>query len=268
MCIVAIAWQVLEGLPLALLSNRDEFYARTATPLQHWADGVVIAGQDDASKGTWLGTTAQGRWAVITNFRDARDTASYVPSRGQIITDFLHSELSPWQFSQHLAQHQLSYAGYNLICGDRTQAVYSSNRGEAPQLLANGVYVLSNGLMSESWAKCEHLRQRFNQELLPSLHQHLATDFVKNPAQAWAALLPQVWDVLEDERQRADELLPDTGVGVQMERLLSSTFIQSPIYGTRCSNLMLMAEQKLLWWEKTQQGTLEDNVVMIEQTLG
>ena len=28
MCIVALAWQLLDELPLCLISNRDEFYQR------------------------------------------------------------------------------------------------------------------------------------------------------------------------------------------------------------------------------------------------
>ena len=264
MCIVAIAWQVLADLPLALISNRDEFYARAALPLQHWADGVVMAGQDVSAQGTWLGVSPNGRWAVLTNFRDATDHASYPNSRGQIIPDFLHSELSPLRFSQRLAQpaEQQRYAGYNLICGDLNQAVYSSNRGAAPQLLANGVYVLSNGLLSDHWAKCEHLRQRFNQELLPRLQM-----LPKKSSSDLANVLPEVWDLLEDERKRPDDLLPNTGVGVEMERLLSSTFIASPIYGTRCSNFLALSPDQLSWWEKTQQGTLQDKVLMIEQAL-
>lgn len=264
MCIVAIAWQILADLPLVLISNRDEFYAREALPLQHWADGVVMAGQDVPSQGTWLGTTPNGRWAVLTNFRDANDREHYSSSRGHIIHDFLHSDLSPMRFAQGLAQPaaQQRYAGYNLICGDLNQAVYSSNRGAAPQLLANGVYVLSNGLLSDHWAKCEHLRQRFNQELLPRLQM-----LPQKTSSNLANLLPNVWNLLEDERKRPDESLPNTGVGLEMERLLSSTFIASPIYGTRCSNFLALSPKQILWWEKTQQGKFKDDVVALARQL-
>ena len=36
--------------------------------------------------------------------------------------------------------------------------------------------------------------------------------------------------------------LPDTGVGLEMERNLSSAFIQLPHYGTRCSTVLLIDE--------------------------
>ena len=120
-----------------------------------------------------------------------------------------------------------------------------SNRGEATQVLAHGVYVVSNGLMSEDWYKTRHLRKRFTQEFLPMLqHQEIAE----------ADLCHAVWDILEDERKVLPELLPDTGISVEMEQLLSSTFIQSPAYGTRCSNFLIMQQEQWHWIEKSQQG--------------
>src|SRR5690606_41184080 len=151
----------------------------------------------------------------------------YITSLVDIIQNFLDDDLSPIRFAQDREQRQCDYAGLNLYMGDQDQAVYMSNRGEAPQVLANGVYVVSNGLMSEDWYKTRHLRKRFTQEFLPMLqHQEIAE----------ADLCHVVWDILEDERKVIPELLPDTGISVEMEQLLSSTFIQSPAYGSRCSN--------------------------------
>ena len=47
--------------------------------------------------------------------------------------------------------------------------------------------------------------------------------------------------LLSDNRQAADEHLPDTGIGLPSERLLSSVFIASPAYGTRASTALIMA---------------------------
>ena len=139
--------------------------------------------------------------------------------------------------------------------GDREQAVYMSNRGEAPQVLANGVYVVSNGLMSEDWEKTKHLRKRFTQEFLPMLQQTQIPEHDLNYA---------AWDILEDERKIIPDLLPDTGISKEMEELLSSTFIQSPIYGTRCSNFLRMTTDQWQWIEKTQQGEQQGNIVEME----
>ncbi|MGH3912878.1 MAG: NRDE family protein [Pseudonocardiaceae bacterium] len=44
--------------------------------------------------------------------------------------------------------------------------------------------------------------------------------------------------LLSDRRQASDELLPDTGIPLEWERLLSSAFIASPGYGTRSSTVL------------------------------
>ncbi len=254
MCIVAFAWHVLDDMPLCLISNRDEFYYRPSAVLHQWEASSIIAGQDLQSGGTWMGVTESGRWAIVTNFRNGRDKNQYSTSRGHLIQSFLESDLAPIRFAQQLEQQQQDYAGFNLFVGDREQAVYMSNRGEAPQVLANGVYVVSNGLMSEDWEKTKHLRKRFTQEFLPMLQQSTITE---------SDLQYSVWDILEDERKIIPDLLPDTGITVEMEELLSSTFIQSPIYGTRCSNFLTMTESEWKWIEKTQQGEQQGLVMEI-----
>lgn len=252
MCIVAFAWHVLDDMPLCLISNRDEFYHRPSAVLHRWDNSSIIAGQDLQSGGAWMGVTESGRWAIVTNFRNGRDKNQYSTSRGHLIQSFLESDLAPIRFAQQLEQQQQDYAGFNLFVGDREQAVYMSNRGEAPQVLANGVYVVSNGLMSEDWEKTKHLRKRFTQEFLPMLQQSTITE---------SDLQYSVWDILEDERKIIPDLLPDTGISVEMEELLSSTFIQSPIYGTRCSNFLRMTSEHWQWLEKSQQGEQQGRVI-------
>lgn len=255
MCIVAIAWHVLEDMPLCLISNRDEFYHRPTQSLQAWPNSPIYAGQDLQSGGTWMGVTASGRWAIVTNFRDGQDKNPYSTSRGQLIRHFLESNEAPIRFAQALEKQQCEYAGFNLFIGDEKQAVYMSNRGEAPQILPKGVYVVSNGLMSESWQKTQHLRKRFTQELLPMMQlSSISTEDCEHA----------VWDILQDERKIIADLLPDTGINPEMEALLSSTFIQSPVYGTRCSNFLSLSGHQWQWLEKLQHG---ENVGHIERLI-
>ena len=256
MCIVALAWQVLEDVPLCLISNRDEFYQRPTSQVHQWSDRPIVAGQDLQSGGTWMGITATGRWAIVTNFRDGHDRQVYETSRGALIQSYLESEQTPIRFAQALEKQQCDYAGFNLFVGDAQQAVYMSNRGEAPQVLPKGVYVVSNGLMTEHWEKTKHLRKRFTQEFLPMLqHQQTPEQDIQFAA----------WDILQDERKIINALLPNTGISPEMEELLSSTFIQSPVYGTRCSNLLRLKQdsnrQIWSWFEKTQQGEAKDQII-------
>lgn len=254
MCIVALAWQVLDETPLCLISNRDEFYHRPASQIHEWNQSVIIAGQDLQSGGTWMGVTASGRWAIVTNFRDGTDKKSYTTSRGHLIQQFLESDQPPIRFAKELEKKQCDYAGFNLFIGDTKQAIYMSNRGEAPQILAKGVYVVSNGLMSDDWEKTKHLRKRFTQEFLPMLQLTSTSSHDIEYA---------AWDILEDERKVIPNLLPNTGITVEMEELLSSTFIQSAVYGTRCSNLLMMKSKHWQWLEKTQQGDAQGDILKL-----
>ncbi|WP_445116589.1 NRDE family protein [Acinetobacter sp. WZC-1] len=253
MCIVALAWQVFEGMPVCLLSNRDEFYHRPASQLHRWPDSPIIAGQDLQSGGTWMGVTAQGRWALVTNFRNATDRQKYPTSRGDLIRTFLESEQTPIRFARELETRQCDYAGFNLFVGNMEQLVYMSNRGQSPQVLPKGVFVVSNGLMSDHWEQTQHLRQRFTQEFIP---------LISLPHVSESDLTHTAWDLLEDQRKIIPELLPQTGVSPEMEELLSSTFIQSPLYGTRCSNLLMVRDSQIQWTEKTQQGEHSGEQVM------
>lgn len=254
MCIVAIAWQVLENRPLCMISNRDEFYHRPTSTIYSWSNSPIVAGQDLQSGGTWMGITPTGRWAVVTNFREGQNKTVYPTSRGHLIQAFLESDLTPIRFAKEIEKVQCDYAGFNLFLGDQKQAVYMSNRGEAPQVLPKGVYVVSNGLMSDDWEKTRHLRKRFTQEFLPMLQREDMSQ---------ADIEYTVWDILEDERKIIPTLLPETGIAIEMEELLSSTFIQSPVYGTRCSNFLSLKHQQFEWLEKTQQGEHQGQIVQM-----
>jgi len=244
MCIISLAWQLIPDQPLLLLANRDEFYARPTTPLQRWAEQPILAGRDQQSGGTWLGMTPSGRWAALTNFRQVpslKPSPELLRSRGLLVSEYLASDVSPLEFARQI--ELLRYEGFSLLLGTREQAVVVSNRGTAPTVLAAGLYVLSNALIDEPWPKVERLRQRTTQEVLPLLQNKLRTE-----GQDWQAA---AFNILADDRVAEDEQLPQTGVGLEMERLLSSVFIASPIYGTRCSTVLAFDDQGYQLSEQT-----------------
>lgn len=249
MCIVALAWQLIPESPLFLLSNRDEFYNREASPLKRWGQGIV-AGQDVNQAGTWLGLNEKNRkWAIVTNYREGGKAFPEARSRGSLVIDFLRGDMSPMMYAQSLLP--TDFAGFNLIVGDIEQAIICSNRGTAPTVLGSGLYTLSNGLISDSWPKMERLRLRVMQEVLPLMVNHQAGRPVPQ------AVIDVAWQVLQDEQKANDTDLPHTGISADMEKLLSSIFIQSPIYGTRVSNVLLMDNLGFDFIEKTHVPVLE-----------
>lgn len=247
MCIVAIAWQLFDELPLVLFSNRDEFLQRPTEGLHQWPDLPIYAGRDSQSGGTWLGIHQEeqkgvyqknGRWAAILNFRDGVQASSDERSRGKLVTEFLTSNLSPMEFARDI--NLQDYAGFNLIIGDAAQAVIVNNRGHAPTPLYAGLHVISNGQPEDSWFKTERLRGRLRQEVLPLIAENSLPEYWQQAA----------FDVLSDHTQASADQLPDTGMATEIEQTLSSVYIEPvvfgdgakdvPTYGTRTQSILTL----------------------------
>ena len=150
------------------------------------------------------------RWAAITNVREPGRPAGS-RSRGDLPVAFVQSSHDPLSFFEQLRPRLQDYAGFNLLVCDGSQLCWLSNRHEQPILLEPGIHVISNGNVGHDWPK----------------QQRLAA--CMQSCQTWLSCL-------HDETQPADDLLPDTGVGLEFERLLGRIFIRTPFYGTRCSS--------------------------------
>jgi uncharacterized protein with NRDE domain len=232
MCLVAFAWRRDARWPLLLAANRDEFHARATAPLHPWDDGIV-GGRDLEAGGTWLGVTRAGRFAAVTNFRDPEDTASYSASRGELVTDFLRSKRSAAEFASRVWASRARYRGFNLLLSDSQALCYVGSRGSGPRTLTPGVYALSNHLLDTPWPKVRAIRARVESAL----------------GQLDPLALLQA--ALEDRRLAPDAELPDTGVGLALERLLSAACIVSESYGTRSSSVLGLAERRGRLVERT-----------------
>jgi uncharacterized protein with NRDE domain len=222
MCVLFIGYKIHAKHPLIVLANRDEFYDRPTAAASRWDDHPdVIAGRDLVGGGTWLGIADGGRFAAVTNYRDpSRPTGSI--SRGKLVADFLTGNTEPVDYMARVAEDANEYSGFNLIVGSANELYYFSNAStEPPKLLAPGIYGLSNHLLNTPWPKVSNGLAAF--ELLMS-------DDSFSSENGFA--------LLADETLAADPDLPDTGVGIDKERILSPIFIRTPIYGTRSSTVV------------------------------
>lgn len=222
MCLLALAWRQRRDWPLLLAGNRDEFHRRPAAPLALWPGGFV-AGRDLEAGGAWLGARGDGRFAVVTNYRDPLDTAVRPRSRGDLVVDFLAGDAPAADFARSVQRRAANYRGFNLLLGDRASLWYVGSRAGPARELPPGTYALSNALLDTPWPKVERLRGRFDDAL------------------AQADPGPLAIAALADRATAPDALLPDTGVGLDWERALSAAFIVAPGYGTRCSTLLALA---------------------------
>src|ERR1700684_2704041 len=93
MCLILIAWRVHLEYPFLLAANRDEYHARAAAPAAWWTEPKILAGRDLAAGGTWLGVARDGRFAALTNYRDATIDQRDAPSSGELVPAMLASTL-------------------------------------------------------------------------------------------------------------------------------------------------------------------------------
>ena len=152
MCLVVVGWQMHPEYPLIVAGNRDEFHSRPTQSAHWWSDTPdIVGGRDLQAGGTWLALHRRGRFATVTNYRDADITSAKYRSRGHLVTDFLNGTLSPVDYLKTLEGS--AYAGFNLLVSDGTTLAWYSNRGNGAQCLVPGVYGLSNALLDSPWDK-------------------------------------------------------------------------------------------------------------------
>lgn len=222
MCIALIAHQAHPVYPLVIAANRDEFHARP-TAAAHWWPEDVLAGKDLMAGGTWFGVHRSGRIALLTNYRDgtARDPAAR--SRGELVVTALLNSRPPQRMLADLLGSADTYQGFSLIAGTAGHLYHTSNRNWLVKRLPDGVSGLSNHFVDSPWPKVERAKERLR-------------DALREPV-----LEPEVlFALLRDPTQAADHELPDTGIGIERERFLSSPFIVGEQYGTRSSTILLL----------------------------
>lgn len=219
MCLVVLAYKVHPNYPLIVAANRDEFLDRPTTPLHHWEGAPhILAGRDERAGGTWMGVTATGRFAALTNYRDMRRPEGPGPSRGALVHRVLDHGLRDADTS--------SYAGFNLLHGFVDALHYHNNITHERRVLDPGVHGLSNHLLNTPWPKVQRAKA--------GLAELVSAEELD---------LERLFDLLNDETQAADHELPDTGIGPSWERALSSIRIRTEGYATRCSSVVLADTQ-------------------------
>ena len=224
MCLLFLSIDNHPNYKLILAGNRDEFYNRRTAAAQFWDDHEdILGGRDLEAGGTWLAMTRGGRIGMVTNYRDPQNINPIAPSRGHLVSNFLESTEPGDQYLRHVSHIGKAYNGFNLIVGQAQSLWYYSNYREGVEKLAPGFYGLSNHLLETSWPKVLRGKQRI---------KPLLENAVIDPE----ALL----DVLYDDEVAGDELLPETGLTLERERALSSMFIKTEGYGSRCSTVILV----------------------------
>lgn len=225
MCLINFQFHAHPNYKLIVAANRDEFYGRPTAPAQFWDDEpTILAGRDLLQMGTWLGVTKQGRFAALTNFRDPAHMGVGKVSRGDIVRSYLAGDTSPQDFLTSVHKNKDDYTGFNLLVGGPDELFYYSNIQQEIREVSSGTYGLSNHLLDTPWPKVE--RGRTNLKTYVMGQEKVDPD--------------ALFKILADDEIAPDKDLPETGVGLELERQLSPLFIKTPDYGTRSSAVLLV----------------------------
>ncbi|AQQ53999.1 NRDE family protein [Planococcus lenghuensis] len=220
MCLINFQFHNDPRYKLVLAANRDEFYGRPTAPAHFWEDSPdLLAGRDLKEMGTWMGVTRNGRFAALTNFRDPDRETSGKRSRGEIVQNYLTGNESSEAFLQNLDPS--AYNGFNILAGTPDALFYLNNVEGNVQAVSPGVHGVSNHFLDTPWPKVQKGKA--------GLRAALEEDDVN---------IEKLFQLLQDAEAAEDVSLPDTGVGIELERKLSPLFIRMPDYGTRASTVL------------------------------
>ena len=221
MCLCLFAVNEHDEFPFILIANRDEFRKRPAAKADFWADYPnVLAGRDLEGMGTWLGTNKAGKIAFLTNYRHPDFFNRKGPTRGTLVSNFLIGDDNGESYLQSIENTE-AYNGFNLVVGTATELFYYSNVENEIKLLESGIHGLSNAFLDTSWPKVDDGKAK-----LKAAIEDNALDS------------ENLFSILHDSSFANRKDLPETGVGLELEKVLSAKFINTPDYGTVCSTVI------------------------------
>jgi uncharacterized protein with NRDE domain len=227
MCLIFLSFQNHPNYNLIIAGNRDEFYSRKTAPANFWEDHpTILAGRDLEAGGTWMGVTRNGHVSMLTNFRDPGNINPLAPSRGHLVSDYLKETEQPESYMRVLENNGKAYNGFNLIVGNANDLWYYSNYKSGAEKISAGFYGISNHLLETPWPKVI----RGKKKLEPALRRSKVN-------------ADELFEILYDDQRALDGQLPNTGLPLERERALSSMFIKTGDYGSRCSSVILIDKE-------------------------
>ncbi len=235
MCLITFAYRQHERYPFIFAGNRDERFERPTRSARFWEDfPSILAGQDLESGGSWLGVTNGGRFATVTNFRDPELNGREGPSRGELVVDYLVGDRPVKEYMRNVLSAADRYNGFNLLAGKPNhQLYYLSNKDHQLRKLEKGIYGLSNHLLNNDWFKVQKARTGLNGLLKQEKIE-----------------AGQLFKLLYDEEKAPPGQLPETGLTPEQEEAASSIFIDSEVYGTRSSTVVLFDREGNIHFEE------------------
>jgi len=181
MCLILLSWQQLPDQPLIIAANRDEFYSRPTLAADFWPDyPQILAGRDLEYGGSWLGVSRNGRFAAVTNLRDAEGLGDR--SRGDLVKNFLLSSDDTPSYLTQLELEKSEYRPFNFIAFDGVELGYSNNIEPSWALLPPGTHAIGNIPRSSRNEKTMKGERDLNSVLTTATDHHQLLAMLQDPS--------------------------------------------------------------------------------------
>lgn len=236
MCLLVFSYRQHPKYELVFAANRDEFYGRPTRAAGFWTQEKhpsLLAGKDLEAGGTWMGIARDGDFSALTNYRDPSISREDPPSRGHLVRDYLINGDDPDEYLKKVHQTADRYNGFNLLAGNTNRLLYYSNQQKEIVPLQPGLYGLSNKLLDTPWPKVQKAKKRM-EEVMSSEGLDIEDLFA----------------ILADHQKAPEDQLPETGIPKDLEKAVSSIFIQTERYGTRNSTVVLIEKSGRVYFEE------------------
>ena len=224
MCLVVFSYkenkESLKAFPgsLILAANRDEYYERPTKNMHWWEPEEILAGKDLQAGGTWLAVSNDGRFAVLTNFKELASGKEPLKSRGELVSNYITSKgVSSKEYLENIKER--NYAGFNLLLGDKEGIHYISNRSEGIEKLESGIHALGNLLLNTQTKKSIKIKNQFKELLQTNPNDDVLLEFMRGDSGDLSNLDMAGFKETEHEE-------------------IPYRFIKSNVYGTRCTTLL------------------------------
>lgn len=215
MCTLVALHRCVPGAPLVVAANRDEYHARPAEGpgLRVGPWGLALAPLDVRAGGTWLGLSASGLFAAVTN-RPGAEPDPARRSRGLLVLDALIATTAREAADRLEALPSGAYNPFNLLVADRHSACAITYLDRPRRIdLEPGAHVLGNAdPLAPPTPKIARLREQ-------------VTRTAAGPAEAVLDGLAAICRGHEAE-----------------DGPLGATCVHSSVYGTRSSALLRLSE--------------------------
>lgn len=226
MCLIVFSFDANKDYKFILAGNRDEYYERESLPFKWYrlSNGdELLSPKDLRAGGSWFGVTKKGKIAFLTNYRNPSLFKIDAPSRGNIVWDYLSSNYNPKNYIKTIDTQRFN--PFNLLFGHIDKLYYFSNIQNKLIEVEKGIHGLSNHFLDSPWPKVKKAISSFKKILSESHSKDL--------------LISRLLVMLKDNTIFEDDL-PDTGIGIKREKLLSPIFVESENYGTQTSYVLTL----------------------------